>query len=375
MLFMRLKHLVSIVVLLWVLTACDLSLPGLDTGTPATSIPTLESVLTPYIPPNPKPTNPAQTAQSSPGDVIGIGNAQALQAGAPLTENLAQSFSWLPDSEQVALAVDQGIMVYSLEAATVTNHLEALNPGNLTSSKQAQWLAWVSDENTIQVLNTQENRQVAEIHSPSGPVTSLSLASESGKLAFATFDNHLQVWAAQDGAVQLFKDWQLSYWLADLTFSPDGNILAGADLPNFQVHLIDLTTGEEIRSMQWTEHASPALYSVEFSPDWKYLAWVARGSVMIMDVDSGEPVATLDHEDFVSAVAWSSDGRLLATAAAGTLNGQLSPLVYLWDATGGKLINQLPQQGSVLSMSFSPDGRELAVLTSGGALQVWSVTP
>lgn len=372
---MRLKHLVSILVLLWVLTACDLSLPGLDAGTPATSIPSLEPVLTPYIPPNPTPTNPAQTSQSSPGDVIGIGNAQALQAGAPLTENLAQSFSWLPDSEQVALAVDQGIMVYSLEAATVTNHLEALNPGNLTSSKQAQWLAWVSDENTIQVLNTQENRQVAEIHSPSGPVTSLSLASESGKLAFATFDNHLQVWAAQDGSVQLFKDWQLTYWLADLTFSPDGNILAGADLPNFMVHLIDLTTGEEIRSMQWTEHASPALYKVEFSPDWKYLAWVARGSVMIMDVDSGEPVATLDHEDFVSAVAWSSDGRLLATAAAGTLNGQLSPLVYLWDATGGKLINQLPQQGSVLSMSFSPDGRELAVLTSGGALQVWSVTP
>ena len=183
------------------------------------------------------------------------------------------------------------------------------------------------------------------------------------------------MWEGRDGSVQVSREWQLPYWLTDLAFSPDGTILAGADLTNFTVHVFDLASGEEVRSLMWTEHASPALYGVEFSPDWKYLAWVARGSVLIMDLESGEPLANLEHEDFVSAYTWSADGELLATAAAGTLRGEFSPMVYLWEASTGALVNQLAQQASVLSMSFSPDGRELAVLTSGGALQIWQVSP
>ena len=114
---------------------------------------------------------------------------------------------------------------------------------------------------------------------------------------------------------------------------------------------------------------------MEFSPDWNRLAWVARGTVLIMDVISGYTLAELSHEDFVQAIAWSVDSSILATAAAGSSDGQLQPYVYLWDSSSGALLNKLSQPGSVLSMSFSPDGRELAVLSSGGALQVWKVSP
>jgi WD40 repeat protein len=307
--------------------------------------------------------------------VISVANAQALQVGAQVTDGQAQAFSWLPGGEEVALVVDQGIMVYSVDSATVANHLASPQPSSLSKSEQAQWLAWVSQENTIQVLNVEENRQVAEIHSPTGAVTSLSLAPQNGVLAFATFDQHLQVWGNQGESFVLIKDWELPYWLTNLVFSPDGNLIAGANLPDFKVHLFDLATGAEVRTLQWSEHASPALYAVEFSPDWKYLAWAARGSVLIMDVASGETVATLEHEDFVNAVAWSTDGSLLATGAAGTINGQLSPVVYLWEAASGSLVAEIQQPGSVLSMSFSPDGRELAVLTSGGALQIYRIAP
>lgn len=370
---MRLNRLLVYSILIFACAACELDPLPTGVNNQPTSPMVVEITPTPYIPPMYTATSETQPPESLPGEVISAFNAQALQVGAQVLEGQAQTFSWLPDGEQVAMAVEQGIMVFSIESATVTSHLDSPQPSKLTSSEQAQWFAWVSDEKTIQILDTQENRQVIEIQSPSGPFTSLSLAPQGGKLAFATFDNHLQLWGNQDGSMALVKEWQLPFWLADLTFSPDGNLLAGADLPNFTVHLFDLSTGEEFRSLQWTEHASPALYEVEFSPDWKYLAWTARGSVLIMDVDSGEPLATLEHEDFVSAIAWSTDGSLLATGAAGTIYGEFGPAVYMWEATGGKLVRQLPQPGSVLSMSFSPDGRELAVLTSGGALQVWRI--
>ncbi len=372
---MKLKGLIVLFILMIPLAACDGFLSGVGPWPQETDSATLEVTPTLFIPQEQTPIPSVQVAQSEPGEVIGIGNAQALRVDVEVVESQAQSFSWMPGGAQVALAVDQGIMVFDIQPATIVDHLAGAQPSKLTSSGQTPWLAWVSAENTIQVLNTQEQRQVAEIKSPAGAVTSLSLAAQGGKLAFATFDQHVQVWVEQDGGLRLFKDWQLPFWLANLSFSPAGNILAGADLTNFTVHMFDLASGEEIRTLQWTEHASPALYSVEFSPDWKYLAWTARGSVLVMDVASGESLATLQHEDFVSATTWSADGSLLASAAAGTFNGEFAPIVYLWEAASGRLVNQLTQAGGVLSMSFSPDGRELAVLTSGGALQVWRVSP
>ena len=375
---MRNKCLLVITILLFVSSACNLSSPESLPGASPTETTSQVSTPTAFIPPieteaieTAMNTQVAPTAQA--GSVIDIANAQALQLGAQVTQSQASDFSWLPDSAEVALAVDQGIMIYAVDPSTVTDHIAVPSPNLLQSSPQTSLMAWVSQEQTIQIFNTRENRQVAEIQSPAGPVTSLAFSDQSDALAYATFDNHLQVWDAQNG--KIVHDWQFPYWLTNLSFSPDGSILAGADLPNFMVHLIDLETGEEQRVLRWTEHASPALYSVSFSPDWKYLAWAARGTVLVMDVASGEPVVSLSHEDFVSAMAWSVDGSLIATAAAGTVNGQFGPLVSLWEAASGKLINQLVQPASVLSMSFSPDGRELAVLTNGGALQVWSVAP
>jgi WD40 repeat protein len=372
---MRRFHLFIIIILTVTFAACDggsLS-PGADIQ--PTDLPVIDSTPTPFIPLMETEVAPAPTAVNRPLEVISAANAQSLQVGAQVVEGQAQAFSWLPGGEEVALVVDQGIMIYSVDSTTVVHYLTAPQPSSLSKSEQAQWLAWVTQENTIQILDVEEHRQVAEIQSSSGAVTSLSLAPQGGLMALATFDQHLQVWGAQGESFKLIMDWKLPYWLTNLVFSPDGNLIAGANLPEFKVHLFDLATGVEVRTLHWSEHASPALYAVEFSPDWKYLAWTARGSVLIMNVASGETTATLEHEDFVNAVAWSTDGSLLATGAAGTINGQLSPAVYLWEAASGSLAAEMQQHGSVLSMSFSPDGRELAVLTSGGALQIYRIAP
>ncbi|MFM8320981.1 MAG: WD40 repeat domain-containing protein, partial [Chloroflexota bacterium] len=75
------------------------------------------------------------------------------------------------------------------------------------------------------------------------------------------------------------------------------------------------------------------------------------------------------HADPVSALAWSPDGQLVATAAGG--GG--APAVTLWDAADGTRLAELDPQSPVLSLSFSPDGQQLAVLGSSGALQIWSL--
>ena len=84
------------------------------------------------------------------------------------------------------------------------------------------------------------------------------------------------------------------------------------------------------------------------------------------DASTGAKLLTYTgHTDQVRAVAWSPDGKLIAS-------GSDDGTVQVWDASTGANIH-VYQSGSVLALAWSPDGKLIA---SGGAdstVQVWSV--
>jgi WD40 repeat protein len=96
----------------------------------------------------------------------------------------------------------------------------------------------------------------------------------------------------------------------------------------------------------------------------------ADNAVKLWDVEGGgERTNFLGHDAAVTSVAFSPDGRTLAT-------GSRDRTVRLWDvATGRALMRWAGHRGRVYGLVFSPDGKTLAtageVAGAGGEVYLW----
>jgi WD40 repeat protein len=108
---------------------------------------------------------------------------------------------------------------------------------------------------------------------------------------------------------------------------------------------------------------------VAFSPDGKTIATAsADKTVKLWDVATGKELATLEaHEDIVSSVAFSKDGAQLAT-------GSFDGTAKVWNTADRKLVHTFRgHRGAVLTVAFNPNGRALAAGGIDGTVRVWEL--
>jgi WD40 repeat protein len=166
--------------------------------------------------------------------------------------------------------------------------------------------------------------------------------------------------------------------VAFLAVSPDGKVLASASLGGTlrrhgtsrrSVVLWDLTTGKELMRLGHRDVGG----HMAFSPDGKLLASAGceDATVRVWKVHTGEELHVLvkhhqvssdgKSDGYAAGVAFSPDGKLLATSG----NDQV---IRLWDVTSGDEIDHWKIQARDDALAFSADGRCLA-----GTSGVWDV--
>lgn len=110
-------------------------------------------------------------------------------------------------------------------------------------------------------------------------------------------------------------------------------------------------------------HPHGTVNAVAFSSDGRWLATAARGSAGIWDARSGEHRRWLLHHSgsFLNGVAFSPDTMRVATACADTT-------ALVWDAESGAQVLKLEHNGIVRDVVFSPDGARLATASASSSL-------
>ena len=109
--------------------------------------------------------------------------------------------------------------------------------------------------------------------------------------------------------------------------------------------------------------------SVAWSPDGKQLATASDDeTVKVWDTSTGREVLTIaGHKKGAWSVAWSPDGERLAVAGGDTT-------AQVWEAGTGRNLLTLSDHKRFESVAWSPDGKHLATGSGDQTAKVWDAT-
>ncbi len=238
---------------------------------------------------------------------------------------------------------------------------------------------------TVTVLDTKTWTTARVFQGLGSHVACFAFSPDSKLLAAAGHDKTIKVWNAADAHELATLKGHTGDLVLDLAFSPDGKLLASAGVRFNQiqggvmadeVRIWDIAQAKTVRAIPEAGH------SVAFSPDGKRLATsiertakisgktgIVVEALEVFDAKTGATVWTvpLDGGSEIE-LHYSPDGKRLASSHGRT--GE----VRIRDAESGKLLQTLRgHKDAVTCLAFSPDGKWLATGGADTAVKIWSL--
>jgi WD40 repeat protein len=193
-----------------------------------------------------------------------------------------------------------------------------------------------------------------------------AFSADGRKVVTASRDNTARIWNAQTGqpvGVPLIHP-KPAYFAC---FSPDGSRILTADESD-HARLWDERTGSAIAAADHFHFWSCPAPFPQFSPSGEQVVTLRRYHAFLRDPQSNlVEVARLQHDNFVTGITYSPDGRRSATVSADST-------ARVWDTgTGEACISPLRHDGGVSMAHFGSDGQRIVTGSADKSARLWDV--
>ena len=312
----------------------------------------------------------ATIATTSSDQTVRLWDAATLQPKAILhghnSEVWCAAFS--PDGKLLATGgKDQTVRLWPATPARPPAELPHDAAFRPVCSPDGKWLVTVNPDSGHSMLWQADTRALAAQNLAAGrPVIGFSQDGRS-VATFASDRLRLQFWPPQ-GEVP-----EREVALESRTLNPAPFVFTGMSPGQEFFFAIDATgsvklwntdTGRLVRVIQGPV---PPVRNAVLSPQGRQLAVSVETEniARLYDCATGAEWQLAGHRDFVSGLAFSPDGSILAT-------GSMDGAIRLWNTASGQSIASLPgHMQETTDVAFSPDGRTLASLGREESLKLW----
>jgi serine/threonine protein kinase/WD40 repeat protein len=228
-------------------------------------------------------------------------------------------------------------------------------PSTVAFRPDGKLLAVGSWDGTIHIWEAKSGRLV-RVFLPQDTVVSMAWSPDGRVLAVGTgiATRPVQLWEADTGRLLRALETPKPDFIFALTWSPDGRKVRAWGTAQ-RCCTWEVARGKRLRAPLIACQCERPM----FSPDGLYLAGTAGGSsIVVWDTDTGTEVCRLTAPAAVGHLAWSPDGKRLASTGRDGLR--------VWDVETRKEALHYPKASNQTDPpAWSPDGRCLAVNLEG----------